>query len=99
VNFLVNCACTRNADCDDGNICTTDICNNTVCEHIPNSLPCNDGKYCNGADTCSGGLCSIHAGDPCAPEPNTTVPSKNYSSIIPLCCKLLKLSETIRNLF
>ena len=26
---------------------------------------CNDGLYCNGADTCMGGTCSQHAGSPC----------------------------------
>ena len=26
---------------------------------------CEDGQYCNGADTCSGGSCSSHTGDPC----------------------------------
>ncbi len=30
-----------------------------------NGAPCNDGLFCNGADTCSGGSCSVHAGDPC----------------------------------
>ncbi|HEY2772457.1 MAG TPA: dockerin type I domain-containing protein [Candidatus Binatia bacterium] len=32
----------------------------------PNGSACNDGVFCNGADTCSGGACSIHAGNPCA---------------------------------
>lgn len=27
----------------------------------------NDGLYCNGSDTCSGGICT-HAGDPCQPD-------------------------------
>jgi hypothetical protein len=26
---------------------------------------CDDGLFCNGADTCGGGACSQHAGDPC----------------------------------
>ena len=26
---------------------------------------CDDGLYCNGDDTCGGGTCSVHAGDPC----------------------------------
>jgi len=28
-------------------------------------VPCQDGLFCNGADTCLGGTCSEHAGDPC----------------------------------
>ncbi len=30
-----------------------------------NGAPCNDGLFCNGADTCSAGACSTHAGNPC----------------------------------
>jgi hypothetical protein len=26
---------------------------------------CDDGVFCNGRDSCSGGTCSAHAGDPC----------------------------------
>lgn len=26
---------------------------------------CDDGLFCNGADTCQGGGCDLHAGDPC----------------------------------
>jgi hypothetical protein len=51
---------------DDGNPCTNDQCNGSGgCAHPPNSLPCNDNVFCNGADTCSGGTCSQHAGNPC----------------------------------
>lgn len=28
-------------------------------------IACDDGLFCNGADTCSGGSCSVHAGNPC----------------------------------
>jgi len=40
-----------------------------ACTHPNNSAPCNDGLACNGADTCSGGACTVHAGDPCAGGP------------------------------
>ena len=51
---------------DDGNVCTDDQCDGTgVCVHPNNNDPCNDGLFCNGNDTCSGGSCSIHAGNPC----------------------------------
>src|SRR4029453_19400930 len=36
-----------------------------TCAHTNNTAPCDDGLFCNGADTCGGGSC-IHAGDPCA---------------------------------
>lgn len=29
---------------------------------------CDDGVFCNGADTCSGGSCSEHVGDPCGDD-------------------------------
>jgi hypothetical protein len=51
---------------DDSNVCTNDICDGTgSCDHPDNSAPCDDGLYCTGADTCSAGSCSLHAGDPC----------------------------------
>jgi hypothetical protein len=31
----------------------------------PEGSPCDDGLFCNGADSCAGGSCSAHAGDPC----------------------------------
>ena len=52
---------------DDGNVCTNDVCNgaSNLCTHPNNTASCNDGLFCNGADTCSGGNCSVHAGNPC----------------------------------
>ncbi len=53
--------------CDDKNACTDDACDpKTGCTHANNAVPCDDGVYCNGADSCSGGACAAHAGDPCA---------------------------------
>jgi hypothetical protein len=62
-----NCFAAGTVACtDDGNICTDDLCNGTgACAHPPNTAPCEDGLFCNGADVCSGGACT-HAGDPCA---------------------------------
>jgi hypothetical protein len=57
-------------NCDDDNVCTNDICNpgapssDTACVHSPNTNPCDDGLFCNGADVCAGGTCT-HAGSPC----------------------------------
>ena len=51
----------------DGNLCTDDVCNGGgTCTHPNNSAPCDDGLFCNGSDTCSGGSCAAHAGTPCA---------------------------------
>jgi len=63
-------------DCDDGNACTTDACDPDAagadvngCTHTSASGPCDDGIFCNGADSCSGGGCTVHSGDPCAGGP------------------------------
>jgi|GEM_PF-1570122 len=58
--------CLTDPDCDDENVCTDETCNAGTCEYTNTSSPCDDLLFCNGADTCSGGSCSIHTGDPCA---------------------------------
>ncbi len=52
---------------DDGNTCTDDVCDGSAnaCTHPANSLPCDDGLFCNGADNCAASACTQHAGDPC----------------------------------
>ena len=50
----------------DANLCTNDVCNVLgACTHPNNTVPCQDNLFCNGADTCSGGSCSAHTGNPC----------------------------------
>jgi hypothetical protein len=59
--------CDVPADCDDNNVCTTESCNNHVCDHTNNDgAPCEDLLFCNGTDTCDNlGNCSVHTGNPC----------------------------------
>ena len=59
--------CATASDCNDNNPCTNDTCSGVpkVCSHTNNTASCTDNTYCNGADTCSGGTCSVHAGNPC----------------------------------
>ncbi len=57
--------CTADADCDDADPCTNDVCIGGQCTHANNSNSCDDGLYCNGADICSAGSCSVHIGNPC----------------------------------
>jgi hypothetical protein len=52
----------------DGNPCTDDVCNDAGNCGVANTAPCDDGLFCNGADTCSAGACT-HVGDPCAAHP------------------------------
>ena len=51
----------------DGNVCTDDVCDGVgnACTHPNNTAACDDLLFCNGSDTCAGGGCNIHAGDPC----------------------------------
>src|SRR5690349_13224280 len=59
----------QGADCFDGNTCTTnDHCDNVgrcIGQFQPDGTACDDGLFCNGADTCQTGDCTGHAGDPC----------------------------------
>jgi hypothetical protein len=61
-------------DCDDGNPCTLDDCQNGVCtyDNAPEGTPCGDASACNGAEKCDGkGVCvagtpgAIDDGDVC----------------------------------
>jgi hypothetical protein len=53
---------------DDNNPCTEDECNPATGKcGIPRSeTTCDDGLYCNGADTCEDGACAVHDGNPCS---------------------------------
>jgi len=42
--------CTTNGDCDDGNVCTTDVCSGGSCSNTP--ISCDDGNACT-ADSCN----------------------------------------------
>ena len=53
------------AGCDDGNPCTDDACVAGTCSHEAAPATCDDGVYCNGADSCLGGECAAHDGNPC----------------------------------
>src|SRR5690606_4458605 len=57
------CACTVDADCDDGDVCNgIESCNldtYTCVNGAPpaQSSPCDDGRYCTVDDHCAGGAC------------------------------------------
>jgi hypothetical protein len=57
----------------DDNPCTDHVCEAGTPYQLGIVAPCDDGVYCNGADTCApradpheGGSCDYHPGDPCA---------------------------------
>ena len=48
--------CDENADCQDGNPCTQDLCVEGICQNnnFDAGTSCEDGNLCNGAETCDG---------------------------------------------
>jgi hypothetical protein len=54
-------------NCDDGIACTADSCNEGTdsCDHAPNNALCDDGLFCNGAETCNATLGCQAGTDPC----------------------------------
>ena len=49
--------CGDNSECDDGNICTDDVCAAGVCQYTYNAAACDDGNACTTADACANGVC------------------------------------------
>jgi TolB protein len=53
--------CSKHVDCDDGNVCTRDICkpHTGTCEYHPvhQGLACDDGNACTSVDACDHGVC------------------------------------------
>jgi hypothetical protein len=61
----------NDAFCDGINECAISICSaaSGCVVDTPLEGPCDDGQFCNGADTCNAGQCSVHTGNPCAGFP------------------------------
>jgi len=57
--------CQDTSQCDDGNPCTDDLCENARCANPDNEAACDDGIGCTLGDVCSGGVCA--GTDACAP--------------------------------
>jgi len=53
--------CQSNEECDDENACSTDSCVDNAC--VFTAISCDDGLYCNGAETCDPEL-GCQAGTP-----------------------------------
>jgi hypothetical protein len=73
--------CVTNADCDDGNLCTTDTCvSGTGCVNSNNTLPCGDGLFCNGNEVCGGGSCQPGVPVNCSDGVSCTADSCNEAT-------------------
>jgi hypothetical protein len=60
VTLYITPECVSDAECDDGNPCTSDTCEDYVCARaaVANGTTCDDGLYCNGVETCQNGDCT-----------------------------------------
>lgn len=63
--------CQLAGQCNDQNVCTTEVCVNNRCGYRPASGTCDDGDACTTGGVCSGGACEETA-IPCCGEPNGT---------------------------
>jgi uncharacterized repeat protein (TIGR01451 family) len=76
VSVLPTEICTTNADCDDGNPCTTDTCTpaNGQCHSTPapDGTQCDDANACTVGNTCQAGVCgspvTCNDGNPCTTD-------------------------------
>jgi hypothetical protein len=63
------CVSGESLDCDDGNVCTEDSCDDALgCQHSDNAVACDDGSICTSVDICVQGSCvggeSLDCSDP-----------------------------------
>lgn len=75
--------CTSNADCEDHNICTQDICDNHHrCVYGANfGVPCEPDNHCFGPGLCEGSVCVAQGPyDDCDDENPCTVDGCEYST-------------------
>jgi hypothetical protein len=54
----LGCLAADSVDCDDSIACTEDFCDEEAggCLNVPDNGPCDDGLWCNGAETCDPGV-------------------------------------------
>ncbi len=67
-NATLGCQAGAAPDCNDGVGCTADSCNEgtDACDNVPNNAVCDDGEFCNGAETCDPALDCQAGSDPCS---------------------------------
>lgn len=61
--------CNENADCDDDNECTTDVCESFECVHEIRDAVCDDFDACTEDDLCVNGVCAGVAIEGCETQP------------------------------
>ena len=78
---------TDEGTCDDGKVCTDDLCGGTSgCTHTNNKATCSDGNACTANDTCTGGFCkgggatNCDDGNPCTDDSCATGSGCKYAN-------------------
>ncbi|HXH19384.1 MAG TPA: hypothetical protein VNJ07_09910 [Chitinophagales bacterium] len=80
------------AECDDGNSCTDDVCdlNTFDCAYSDNTSACDDGDVCTGGDVCNSGFCAgtpqYGCTDPSACNYDPNALCDNFSCYYPSPC-------------
>src|SRR5439155_6006921 len=84
--------CLTDADCDDKNPCTHDVCAaaNGQCVHTPepDGLPCDDQNACTTGNVCAAGACgtAVNCNDGNACSTDTCDPTTGACSHAPVIC-------------
>jgi hypothetical protein len=75
---IVPCrVCDTDAECSDGNQCTTDTCpaDGSACLHAPRTGTCTDNNACTVGDACADGVCVPGPAPNCADGTTCTIDS------------------------
>ncbi|HPM77117.1 MAG TPA: formylglycine-generating enzyme family protein, partial [bacterium] len=63
---LIDEVCYNDLETNPANVCEIcDVSQSTDSWSDNDGVTCDDGVFCNGADTCDAGSCSAHTGNPC----------------------------------
>ncbi len=83
----LDCQAGTAPDCDDGVGCTDDSCNEGTdqCDNAANDSLCDNGLFCDGAETCDVLLDCQTGTDPCFPDPCDEI-----NDICVVSCSLFK---------
>ncbi|MCL4232984.1 MAG: SBBP repeat-containing protein [Deltaproteobacteria bacterium] len=69
IGCLINGTCWADGTSPGGDPCRKCVVSQSTTSWTnQNGVSCDDGAWCNGEDTCSGGSCSAHTGTPCASD-------------------------------
>ncbi|HET8947707.1 MAG TPA: hypothetical protein VFQ07_12065, partial [Candidatus Polarisedimenticolia bacterium] len=90
--LLPNDVCTTNADCDDNNPCTTDVCTPAtgLCQStpVPDGTSCDDNNACTVGNVCTSARCgtplACNDGNPCTSD--VCNPATGACTSMPLAC-------------